>query len=83
MLKVGDIVSSFFQLVLRILFKLTPDIVDKSLRISEDFLKEDFKIKLYDQSGALMMALVLSPSETDRVQKIKSGKQDIIYLGST
>ena len=44
MLKVGDIVLSFFQLVLGIFFKLAPNAIDKGLEVSRIFLEESLKL---------------------------------------
>ena len=69
MLKVGCSISSFFQLVLGVLSKLTPDTVNKDLRVSEIFLEESFEVGPRDRSGAFVVVLVLSPFNADRATK--------------
>ena len=56
-------VSGLFQLVLGVRSKLTPDIINKGLRISKVFMEEGFKFWQRDWSGALVAVLVLSSSE--------------------
>ena len=38
------LVSDFFQLILKVLFKLTLNIIYKNLKILEIFSEEDFKL---------------------------------------
>ena len=73
------LISDFFQLVLEISSKLIPDIVNKSLRISEVFSEEIFKLRSCDWSDTLMMALVLSPSRANRAMKKSDGKRDTVH----
>lgn len=70
MLKMGDIVSSFFQLISEFSFKLTPDFVNKGLRISNIFLEKDIEVGLCDQIGALIATHVLNSSELDRATEV-------------
>ena len=58
-------VSGFFQLVLGVPPKLTPDAVNEGLRASEVLSEEGFELWPRDRSGALVAALVLCPSEAD------------------
>ena len=58
-------ILGFFQLILGIFSKLTLDIVNKSLGISEVFSKKDFEFRSCDQSGTLMTILILSLSKAD------------------
>ena len=82
-LKVGGVISNFFQLILRVLFKLTLDIIDKGLRVSKVFLKKGLKIKLRNWSSALVAALVLGLSEADRATEEFGGKEDTIHSYGT
>ena len=66
MLKVGCLISDFFQLILGVPPKLTPDAVNEGLRASEIFSKEGLELWPRDQSDALVVTLMLSPSEADR-----------------
>lgn len=66
MLEVGCLVLGFFYLILGIFPKLTSDIINKSLKTFEIFLKKGYKVRPRDKSGALIMALELSSSNTDR-----------------
>ena len=45
--------------------KLTPDTFNKALRASEFLPKEDFKVRLHDGGGALMVAVMLSSLNAD------------------
>ena len=68
-LKIKCLVSGLFKLVLRVFFKLTPDIFNKGLRISKVFSEKGFKFGLFDMSGALMVILMLSLSEANSAMK--------------
>ena len=81
MLKVGCSIVGFFLLILGILPKLTPNIVNKSLEIPKVFSKKDFEIRLCDRSRALITAFVLSPFKANNATEKQGCKQDIIYLG--
>ena len=61
----GCLISDFFQLILEAPLKLAPDTVDKGLRAYEIFPEEGFELWPCNRSGALVVALVLSPSEAD------------------
>lgn len=65
MMKVRCPILGFFQLVIRVFSKLTPNIVKKSLGIPKIFSKESFELKPYDQSNAFVAAVMLSPFEAD------------------
>lgn len=58
-------ISGFFQLILEVLSKLIPNIVNKGLRISKVFSKEGFEFRPYNGSNVFVMALVLSPYKAD------------------
>ena len=66
MLEVGCLVSDFFQLILGVPLKLTPDAVNEGLGASEILMEEGLKLWPRDGSGTLVAALVLCPSEADR-----------------
>ena len=52
-------------MILKLSSKLTPDVVDKSLRISDIFLKKGFKIKPRYQSDVFVVALMLNFSKAN------------------
>ena len=79
MLKVGGVVSSFFQLVLGVPSKLAPDAINKGLGVPEIFLEEVLELRPHDRSGALIAALVLGPSEADGATKEGGGKRGTIH----
>ena len=82
MLKMRCLVLGFFQLILGVLPKLILEVVNEGLKTSKIFLKESFKLKLYDKSGAFMVALMLSSSEIDGTIEIGGDEEGIIYLYS-
>lgn len=69
-LKIGDVLSSFFQLILGVSSKLTPDCINKGLRISEILLEERFEVKLRVKNGIFVAVLMLSLFEADGTTKI-------------
>ena len=77
-LKVGGIISSFFQLVLGIPSKLTLDAIDKSLEVFKVFLEESLEVRLRSQSNFLVAALMLGLSEADNAVKKCSNKAGMI-----
>ena len=79
----GSPVSDFFPLVLGVLFKLTPDAVNKSMRAFEVLLEENFELWPQDRSGAFVAALVLSLFEADGITEEDDGKKDMIYPYAT
>ena len=79
MLKVGGIVLSFFQLVLKVLSKLTPDAIDKGLGVPKVLSNEVFELRSRDRSGAFVTALALGLSEADGATEKNSGKGATIY----
>ena len=81
MLEVWCPLSGLFQLVLGVPSKLTPDIVNKGLRIPEVLSEEGFELWPRDQSGALVAALVLSSSEADTATEEWGCKWGTIHLG--
>ena len=62
--------SSFFQLVLRIPFKLTPHAINKSLGVFEVFLEKSFEIKPRDKSSVFVVVLMLILLETNNVTDV-------------
>lgn len=70
MLKIKDIVSSFFQLVLRVPSKLTPNTINKALEVPKVPLKKDFEVRSGDKKGALVAALISSSFKADSVTKV-------------
>ena len=74
MLKVGDVISSLFQLVLEVLSKLTLDAIDKGLGVSKILLEESLELWPHDRDGAIVAAFVLGPSETDDAAEEGGGK---------
>ena len=75
----GCPVLGFFQLVLGVYLKLTPDTVNKSLRASEVFLEESLELWPCDRSGAFVAVLVLSSSEADGITEEGGGKKGTIH----
>lgn len=63
------LVLGFFQLVLRVSFKLISDTVNRGLRAFEVFPEEDFEVRLRDRSSAFMMMFALSLIEADGVME--------------
>ena len=79
----GCPVSGFFQLVLGVPPKLTPDAVNKGLRASKVFLEEGLELWPRDGSGAFVASLVFGPSEADGTTEEGGGKGGTIHLCST
>ena len=79
MLKVGGVILSLFQLVLGVLFKLTPDTINKSLRVFNVLSEKVLKLWPYDWGNVLVVALVLGPSDTNSVAKENGGIWGIIH----
>ena len=67
MLKVRCPILGLFQVLLGVISKLIPDIVDKSLRISKILFEKSFKIGSCDKSSALVATYVLNLSKADEV----------------
>ena len=82
MLKVGGIILSLIWLVLGVSFKLTPDAIDKSLRVAKIISEEGLKLRSYNWSSALVAAPVMGLFEADMAAEECSGKQGIINPGS-
>ena len=61
----GCPISDFFQLILEVPPKLTPDAVNEGLRASKVLFEEGLELWLRDWSGAFVAALVLSSSEAN------------------
>ena len=76
-------ISGLFQLVLGVPSKLTPDVVNENLRISEIFPEEGFEFWLRDWNGALVTAVVLSLFEADGATEEWDCKWDAIHPGGT
>ena len=70
----GDVVSSFFQLVLGVLSKFASDTINKSLKVPKVLLEKGFKLWPRDRSGALVLTLMLGPSEADGAAEEGGGK---------
>ena len=79
MLKVGCPVSGFFQLVLGVPSKLTPDTINKGLGAPKVLSEEDFELWLCDESGAFVASLVLGSSEADGTMEEGGGKGGTIH----
>ena len=56
-------------MVLKILHKLTLDVVDKDLRIFEVFSEKSFEVRLCNKSNTLVALLVLGLSEADNAME--------------
>ena len=69
-----NVISSLFQLILEVLFKLALDAIDKGLRVPKVFFEESLQLRPCDQSGALVVALELSLSEADGAAKEDGSK---------
>ena len=80
MLKVGCPISGFFQLVLEVLPKLTPNTINEGLGTPEILLEESLELWPRDKSGAFVAAFVLSPSKADGTTEEDGGKEGTIYL---
>ena len=83
MLNVRYIISSFFQLALRVSSKLTPYVADKGLKISKVFLKKSLEVRPYDWNDTLIVALLLDQSKIDGAMEKCCGKQSTIYFNGT
>lgn len=57
-------------MVLRVHFKLTLNVINKSLEISEVFLEKSFEFKLYDRSGTLIPVIMLGSFEANSATEI-------------
>ena len=66
--------------LLGILLKLTPDTINKSLKILKIFLEKSFELQLYNENDILVAALMLSSSKINDTTKKERCKQSIIYL---
>ena len=75
----GGVVSSFFQLVLGVSSKFTPDTIDKGLGVSKILLEKGLEPCPRDHSGAFVAMLVLNPLEADGVAKKGDSKWGTIY----
>ena len=64
---------------MRVFFKLTLNIINKSLRIFKVFLEKNFKIELYNKNNILMVALILDLFEVNNTIEKWGGKKSIIY----
>lgn len=59
MLKMRYSISRFFQLILGVLSKLTPDTVMKALEVFKILLKESFEVAQCNKNKALVAVLML------------------------
>ena len=80
MLKIRGVVSSLFNLVLGVLFKLAPNAINKSLKLSKVFLEKDFKLWPCDWSKVFVTAFILGLSKADYATEKIGGKRSMIYL---
>lgn len=67
MLKIGCLVLGFFELILWVPPKLIPDTVNNDLRAFKMLLEEGFEVGLRDESGAFIVALMLSLLAADEI----------------
>lgn len=65
MFNVQYLILSFFQLVLRVFFKLALEIIDKNLGIFKIFLEKSFKLQPYDLSNTFITIFLLGLLEID------------------
>ena len=75
----GCPISGFFQLVLGVPPKLTPDIVNEGLGAPEILPEEGLELWPRDKSSAFVASLMLSPSEADEIMEEDGGNRDTIY----
>ena len=60
--------------------KLTPNIVNKGLKAFKVFTEEDFELRLYNKSDALVMVLVLRSFKAGKLIKKRGGKKCTVHL---
>ena len=60
----------FFELILRILFKFTLDIIIKKLKMLKIFLKEDLKVKRHDKCGIFVTIFMISLFKANNIIKV-------------
>ena len=70
----------FFYLILEVFSKLTPDIINKSLKTSKIPTKKGFKFKLYDKNSALIVVLMLNLSKANEAIEKCGNKKDIVHF---
>ena len=80
-LKMRCLILGFLLLLLEVLFNLTPDTANKSLKASKVFPKKGLEVEQCDGSGVLVTALLLSPFEPDRAIEKWSYKSNTIHPG--
>lgn len=68
--KIKDIILGFFQLILKISFKLINDIVNKGLRVNKVFSEKGLEVRPNDRSGAFIAAFVLFLSKSNKAIKV-------------
>ena len=78
-MKVGGVVSSLFQLILEVSSELTPDAIDKGLRVPKILSEEGLELWPRDQSGTFVIAFVLGPFEADGATEEGGGKRGTIH----
>ena len=63
------LILSFFQLILKISFKHTLNIINKGLKTFKIFFKKDFKVESYYKNSVIMTSFILGPFKTDNIIK--------------
>lgn len=72
----------FFQLVLEVFLKHTPNIINEGLKVMEIFVQKDFKLWPRDKTGILIVVLVSNLSKAVSGIEEKSAKENKIHLYS-
>ena len=74
------LVSGDFHLILEVFSKLTPNVVNKSLRIFKVLLEKSFKVRSYNRKIAFLTAFVLDQSKVDCITKKWGDKCGMVYF---
>lgn len=83
MLQIRCQTLDLFQLILGISSKFTPDTINEGLKTPKIPMEEDLELKARNKSGALIIVLVLSSSETNKATEKCGGKKNTVYLCGT
>lgn len=67
-------------MILRVFFKLIPDIINKGLEVSKHFLEKYLEVGLCNRSGVPVATLVLGRSKIDCAIEIWDDKQITIHF---